>query len=91
MKLVIEIDDKTYELVKLFKSECLTPEREAKIDDPFFRAVLNGTPLPKGHGRLKDVDYVKKQFNGKEGDDFTAFHFYEAIDNAPVIIPADDE
>ena len=34
-------------------------------------------------GRLIDTDDLKKLFEGKEGDTFTAFHFFEAIDNTP--------
>ncbi len=36
-------------------------------------------------GRLIDADALKEQFKDKEGDEFTAFHFYDAIDSAPTI------
>ena len=55
------------------------------------RAIANGTVLPKGHGRLKDADDIKSYFSDKEGDDFTIFHFYDAIENASTIIEADKE
>lgn len=32
--------------------------------------------------RLIDADALKEAFRDREGDDFTAFHFYDAIDNA---------
>lgn len=35
--------------------------------------------------RLIDGDELKEQFKDKEGDDFTAFHFYDAIDKMPTI------
>ncbi len=41
------------------------------------------------HSRLIEADGIKDYFSDKEGDDFTAFHFYDAVDNAPTIIEAD--
>lgn len=35
--------------------------------------------------RLIDADALKNTFKDKEGNEFTAFHFYDAIDNAPTI------
>jgi hypothetical protein len=31
-----------------------------------FNAVKNGTPLPKGHGRIMDVDRVIKKMEERE-------------------------
>lgn len=53
----------------------------------YIKAIQNGTPLPKGHGRLIDADALKDEW--KEG-----FHrkMVEAImDDAPTIIEADKE
>lgn len=52
MQLVINIDDKLYEIIK----------KPKKLEMMYFHAgrlcevVRNGTPLPKGHGRLIDAD-----------------------------------
>ena len=35
--------------------------------------------------RLIDADALKNTFKDKEGNEFTAFHFYDAIDNAPTV------
>lgn len=35
--------------------------------------------------RLIDANALKEQFKDKEGDVFTAFHFYDAIDEMPTI------
>lgn len=51
--------------------------------------IKNGTVLPKGHGRLIDADDIKSYFSDREGGDFTAFHFYDTVENAPTIIEAD--
>ena len=46
MKVVIEIDDIDFEAIKHGKPI------SAKVMD----ALIHGTPLPKGHGRLIDAD-----------------------------------
>ena len=58
IELVIEIPEKVYEYIK---------HRQPYVDkygytyvDLVFEAVLNGTSLPKGHGRLKDEDEIVK-------------------------------
>ena len=50
MKIVIEIDDKLYNRIKY-----LEPKADAMLDK-LMRSIQNGTPLPKGHGRLIDGD-----------------------------------
>lgn len=45
------------------------------------KAITDGTVLPKGHGRLKDVDhYVKMQWEHPD---------YSLTDDEPTIIEAD--
>lgn len=39
--------------------------------------------------RLIDADALKEKFKDREGDDFTVFHFYDAIDNAPTVNPCE--
>lgn len=57
IELVIKIDEKYLESIhKAVEVDCTTP--------PYFvvrnlwESVLNGTPLPKGHGRLIDADNI---------------------------------
>lgn len=49
MKIVIDIDDKLYDRIKY-----LEPKADTMLDR-LMRAIQNGTPLPKGHGRLIDI------------------------------------
>ena len=42
------------------------------------------------HGKLVDTNDVKKSFLYRQGDIFTAFHFYHAIDSAPTIIESEE-
>ena len=85
VELTIKIPAEIYEA-----SQILDAKHEDTIQIP-LEVIANGTLLPKGHGRLIDAECVKKEFDGKEGDDFTAFHFYDALDNAPTILPADKD
>lgn len=56
MKIVIDIDEEIYEM-------CQKLHRDA---DPIESAIANGTPLPKGHGRIMDVDKVIKKMEERE-------------------------
>ena len=70
MKIVIEIPEQIYENAKnglLCGSPILT------------EAIKNGTPLPKGHGRLIDAD------------DVTDFEGHYITTDAPTIIEAESE
>lgn len=74
MKIVIDIPEKTYEQLKFLNEQGFG----TAIDE----AVANGTPLPKGHGRLIDADELKKVIN--------QFDYYDQVSDAPTIIEADN-
>ena len=76
MKIVIDIPDRIY---KISQSRTLNIT-DAEILE---KALRSGIPLPKGHGRLKDVDhYVKMQWENPD---------YSLMDDEPTIIEADTE
>ena len=56
-------------------------------------AVVNGTVLPKGHGRLGDLDAYLKDTPIRNVDDtwIKESYVYESIINAPTVIEADKE
>lgn len=71
-----------------------------------FHAIRNGTPLPKGHGALKDTDALMKLYGledaTKYGNEtaeqqthsYSTMMMYEIadmLDDAPTIIEADTE
>lgn len=85
MQIVIDIPEDFYERVN--EDGCMSYTDAEVVMYAFFR----GKVLPKGHGALKDETTLKKMLEDKEGDDFTAFHFYYAIDDCPTIIEADKE
>ena len=55
---------------------------------PIIDAIANGIPLPKGHGRIGDLDRLYSVF---ERNVVSAKAFKELFDNAPVIIECDRE
>lgn len=52
MQIVIDIDDKVYGLLKYFEKGLGLNNKKDENDNvktALIRAVINGTPLPKGH------------------------------------------
>ena len=89
MKIVIDIPEEQYELVR-HGNKSYTTELE------LMNAVANGILLPKGYGRLKDVDAFISKVKADRGHSvysrsWTADDVLTALDNsyAPTIIEAD--
>ena len=87
MELVIDISEKLYNKMKTYQG----------LDDTYV-AVKNGTPLPKGHGRLKDIDKFLKRVEEDRGHEcymrsWTIDDVLQRLDSwyAPTIIEADKE
>lgn len=87
MQIVINIPKEKYDMVRN-KTYC------GIYDAVIYKAIAKGTPLPKGHGRLKDIDDLDtttietEEYNGDEALEVV---LREDIDDAPTIIPADTE
>ena len=84
MEVVIKISDKDYQLMK-----------DGHIPFNVLDKMMNGTPLPKGHGKLitePTAEEIEETIGGK--NDF-AECIRDAVktvfDNAPTIIEADTE
>ena len=92
MKILIDIDDQKYKWIV---------ENPQAYTDELHDAIRNGTPLPKGHGRLIDGDELKTLSyevlidtdNPNRADGLSACNglVEEDIDLAPTIIEADTE
>lgn len=83
----------------------LSPDQQSICNSCIKQAIINGTPLPKGHGRLIDADKIDCYMLPSEKQDKKAWfvhseeyrnavlHFNHAMkllkDNAPTIIEAD--
>lgn len=79
LKLVIRIPERDYDLA------CNYPE---VLIATYAHCIKNGIPLPKGHGRLKDVDRLESH-DEYDGQGFTKSVYKDDIDNLPTIIEAD--
>ena len=81
MKIVIEIPDEEYENVK----------KAGGCYYDFGKAIYYGTPLPKGHGRIGDLDALREEVSSWGMNDYEPLDFIDAIDDAQTIIEADKE
>lgn len=78
MHIVIDISEEMYEELKYLNVHGFTTAVE--------EAVANGTPLPKGHGRLKDIDAIIDALDSSDRDIYVKECLEE---DTPTIIPAD--
>lgn len=63
IELVIKVDERDVELVRKNFKPTGYSFIPTCIQTEFVSAILNSPPLPKGHGRLIDVDELKKVFD----------------------------
>ena len=93
MKLVIDIPDEDYEFIKDMRSVVIGGRGGCRtIQYNVINAIMNGTPVPKGHGRLIDADALKMD-KRVCGDRYLSgsplFVANKVIEQAPTIIEAD--
>ena len=82
MKLIIDIPEEEYKQIINFGF------LETTHGKMCYKAIKNGTPLPKGHGKLIDADEI--QFENTEFDTYGDYCIaFDAIDQADTIIEAD--
>lgn len=88
IELVIKIPEELYNHTQEYEVGGFNQENDAKL----FMAIKNGTPLPKGHGKLVDAD--------KAVNDYTNYgisHMWDATDlpyimnECPTILEADKD
>lgn len=79
MQIVIDIPEELYEAYK-----GRPPMLGDAEMDMIAQSIANGTPLPKGHGRLIDADALIHWHRFESKSDYD-------IANAPTIIEADKE
>jgi len=91
IELVIKIPKEIYK-----ESQIIDVKHEDVIQIP-LEVIANGTPLPKGHGRIGDLDKIKKEMQNYHDDcaktsEYTRLGFETAItvvEDADTIIEAD--
>ena len=83
IELVIKIPKRCYDYIR--KYEHIANSDVSDIKD----AIINGTPLPKGHGRLGDLDALREEVSSWGMNDYEPSDFTDAIDQVDAIIKAD--
>ena len=68
MHIVINIDEEVYKRTLPYK-DLPVISNLANDYDEITHAVANGVPLPKGHGRIADIDAAIKCIEEVEGED----------------------
>ena len=95
MQIVIDIPEDRYDEIHSLKFVIygLQSEENRKLFYRLINAVQDGTPLPKGHGRL--IDESEIQYNEiwitHENGGRTCIGWEADIENAPTILEADKE
>lgn len=96
MQIVIDIPEEEYQTY-INHTEAILDSSIPLVHQDLLMAVINGTPLPKGHGRLIDADALnisygvfvpKVKGNVVFGCPADAV-FADELENAPTIIDAD--
>lgn len=80
MQIVIDIPENQYSLI--MQSHRSGVERFVEKEAMMY-AIKNGTPLPKGHGRMIDADALYGQY------EYADYDFDKTMEYAPTIIEAD--
>ena len=89
VEVVIKIPKEEYEKCKREEETIRAYQRHGFGGVPkYIYAILNGTVLPKGHGRLKDVDVLIDTLGCSDRDIYCKSVIEE---DAPTIIEADRE
>jgi hypothetical protein len=89
MQIVIELDDEMYKQISTNIDVYVLDEVDFILIE---NAIANGTPLPKGHGRLIDADALNLDYEVEMADDWkTAHEIANCVKYAPTIIEADEE
>ena len=85
MQVVIDIPDEDYKRIKDM------PDAFNSLTSRTYKSIRNGTPLPKGHGKLVDADSMKRIDAIQRGDFNSIESIRKWIDIMPTVIEADKE
>ena len=92
MQIVIDIPEELYEGIERRDGSLETEY----VCDELMKAIDNGTPLPKGHGKLIDVNDLLDRVELEDTDENREYNAgsiitLEDVDFIPTLIPADKE
>lgn len=87
IEVVVKIPEDVYRYAKKYNGSSMLTLREEEMG-MCMNAIANGIPLPKGHGRIGDLDALRC-----ENTDFDTYNDYctmfDEIEAAETIIEAD--
>ncbi len=86
MQIVIEIDDDLYDTIKNLEVFITTQRSGKRIINGSINAIKNGIRLPKGHGRIADIDKVLEEMRATRTYDIPF-----TLERVKPIIDADKE
>jgi len=70
----------------------LSLENQSILDSYVKQAIINSTPLPKGHGDLKDIGNLKYVFDLTRNDPiYSGKDVERAVKSMKTIVPEDKE
>lgn len=87
IELVIKIPEEIR--LALINNIQLSMDQQSICDSYIQQAIINGTPLSKGHGRLGDLDALREEVSSWGMNDYEPSDFTDEIDRADTIIEAD--
>jgi len=87
IELVIKIPEEIR--LALINNVPLSSNQWSICDYHIYRAIINGTPLPKEHGKIGDLDALREEVSSWGMNDYEPSDFIDAIDQADTIIEAD--
>lgn len=93
MKIVIDIPENMYQRIAV-APRCASGLDAFKDRDMFVKAIQEGTPLPKGYGRIIDESKITQVYYREEKAEQGAINFRGIVvdrTDAPTIIEADTE
>ena len=87
IELVIKVDEDDYKDIKEYGFNGYSDQRNRIVE-----AIANGTPLPQGHGDLKDMGNLKYVFDlTKDNPIYSGKDIERAIKSMTTVIDADNE
>lgn len=89
IELVIKIPEEIR--LALINNIQLSLDQQSICDSYMKHAIIDGTPLPKEHGRLGDLDALRDEVGSWGMNDYEPSDFIDEIDRADTIIEADKE
>jgi len=84
IELVIKISEDSY------KATCNGWMLPTDVEN-VVQGIKNGTVLPKGHGKIGDLDALREEVSTWGMNDYEPSDFIDEIDRAETIIEADKE